>query len=97
MANTYDIGDLVRVSAAFATSGGVATDPTTVTLKVQSPAGTETTYTYALTEVTKGSVGNYYKDLTITLPGRWVYRWIGTGAVVAASEAHFLIRRSEFA
>jgi len=95
MANTYDIGDGVRVSIAF-TVDDVATDPTTVTLKIKDPTPTTTTYTYALATVTKGSTGNYYKDITIDASGTWYYRWTGTGTVVAATEDYFEVRLSQF-
>ena len=46
MANTYDVGDQVRVSAVFKNAAGTDTDPTAVTCKVKTPAGAITTYTY---------------------------------------------------
>ena len=95
MANTYDKGALVRISVTFTVSA-VNTDPTTIALKVQDPSGNEATYTYALGQVTKTAIGKYQYDLDIDEMGYWYYRWIGTGAVVAASEEHFLIRPTEF-
>ena len=56
MANYYEKGETVRITGTFTVSD-VATDPTTVTLKVQNPAGTETTYTYAAGEITKSATG----------------------------------------
>ena len=96
MANIYDKNDLVRLSATF-TVASVATDPTAISLKVQDPSGNETTYTYALAQVTKDGTGLYHYDLTIDETGYWYYRWEGTGAVVSAAEAHLLVRRTEFA
>lgn len=93
--NTYDKGDVVRLTGTF-TVDGVATDPTTVTLKVQEPDGTETTYTYALATVTKVSTGVYRKDITIDESGYWYYRWEGTGTVATSGEAVLLTRESEF-
>ena len=43
--NSYDKGDLVRLTATFTNSAGAATDTTAVTCKVRSPTAT-TTYTY---------------------------------------------------
>ena len=91
MANTYDVGDLVRVTGAW-TVGGVATDPTTVALKVRDPSGTVDTYTYALSQVTKSSTGIYYKDLSIDEAGVWRYQWAGTGACVGLEEEWFEVR-----
>jgi hypothetical protein len=92
---TYDKGDTVRLKAEFKVSS-VLTDPTAVTLKVKDAAGTTSTYTYALAEITKSSVGVYYKDIAITDDGIWYYRFEGTGAVTAAGESQFEVRRSEF-
>lgn len=95
MANAYDVDDGIRLSVAFTVSD-VNTDPTTVTLKVQEPDGTETPYTYTLAEVTKSAVGVYYKDIIVDSSGAWFYRWEGTGTVVAATEEYFHVRTSEF-
>lgn len=93
--NTYDIGDVARLSSAF-TAAGVATDPTTVTLIVRTPSAVETSYTYALAELTKTSAGVFYRDQDCTEAGTWYYRFVGTGAVKAAGESAFLVRRSQF-
>lgn len=95
MANKYDKGDLVRVSAAFNILG-VATDPTTITLKVKNPAGTVSTYTFALGQVTRSGTGAYYKDVSVDSVGLWFYRWEGTGAVVSAGEGYFDAKPTEF-
>ena len=50
--NIYENGETVRISGYF-TVDGVLTDPTTITLKIQTPAGVETSYTYAAAEITK--------------------------------------------
>lgn len=92
MATTYDKGDLVRLSVAFVNSAGTATDPTTVTLKVKTPAGAISTYTYALSQVTKSATGSYYKDVSLNVSGRWWYRWEGTGAVETAEEGWLEVR-----
>ena len=96
MASTYDIGDKVRVTGTF-TVADVATDPTTVTLRVLAPGGTVTPYTYALSEVTKSGTGVYYKDISITTAGIWYYRWLGTGTVEAGGEAEFYVRTPQAA
>ena len=95
MANTYNKGQRVRFTATF-TLSSVNTDPTAIVLKIQDPSGNEATYTYALGQVTKVSTGNYRYDLDIDETGYWYYRWEGTGAVIATSEAHLLVRATEF-
>ena len=87
MANTYDIGDQVRLSVAFTNSAGVATDPTTVTITIRKPDQTTSTPT-ALTSAT----GTWYTDVTLDQTGNWYYRFAGTGALVAAEEGEFYVR-----
>lgn len=97
----YLEGVPVRVKAEFRTLvDGVLTltDPTTVTLIVEDPDGTQTTYTYALGTVTKESTGVYYKVLGTTILtkiGWWIYRWTGTGAVATSGEEKFRVVASE--
>jgi hypothetical protein len=93
--NSYHKGQKVRLSATF-TVLGVNTDPTSITLKVKDPAGTSTTYTYALGQVERSAAGVYYMDIMINASGAWHYNFIGTGAVAAADEAHLLGEHSEF-
>lgn len=90
MANYYAANTLVRLSVAF-TAAGVAADPTDVSLTVTTPAGTSTTYTLALTHVTKDGTGAYHKDITVATEGQWTFAWTGTGSVVAGTESYFYV------
>ena len=102
----YDIGDQVRFgnysgassAAAFANLAGTATDPTAVTLTVEKPDGTELVYGWpsagANGTLTRESAGRFYFDVTLNASGRWRYRLVGTGAVVAASAGVLTVRRS---
>lgn len=90
MASTYDIGDVVRLSAGFVQT--TAIDPGTVALTVQAPDATSTTYTFALSTVTKDSTGNYHVDITPTQTGTYRYRWVSTGNGAAAEEKWFQVR-----
>lgn len=90
MANTYDIGDVVRISSAF-TQLTVPIDPSTVTLKLTLPDGSQNTYTYPAT-ITKDSTGTYHVDLGITQRGTHRYRWSSTGGGAAAEEDWFQAR-----
>ncbi len=87
----YEPGTQVRLSNIFSVAG-TDTDPTTVQLKVKDPAGAVTTYDYPAT-VTKDSTGHFHRDITPTVIGRWFYKWIGTGAVIATVERSFRVRR----
>lgn len=90
MATTYDVGDMVRISAGFAQSG-VAVDPTTVTLIVAPPTGAAVTYTYPA-DITKDSTGNYHVDYPPTVAGTHRYRWTSTGVAMASEESWFQVR-----
>lgn len=96
MSNAYDVGDAIRLSVAFTNSAGSAVDPGAVALKVRNPAGTVTTYTYALGDLTKSGTGAYYRDIDLDTAGEWAYRWAGTTSNKAATEAEFTVRASAF-
>lgn len=95
--NEYLLGQTVRVKTATPFSvDGVATDPTTITLRIEDPAGAESVYTYGAAQVQRAGVGDYYKEITVTLAGLWAQRWEGTGAVAAVDESYFFVLPSEF-
>ena len=88
MADRFVVGDTVTLTNTFAVAG-TATDPTAVTLVVTDPAGTATTYTYALAEITKSATGVYTKNITADSAGRWSYRWTGTGTAADVESGVF--------
>ena len=95
--NSYDVGALVRCSAAFTTLAGVAIDPTVVKFKYRTRDGTATTLTYGTdAALVKDSVGNYHVDVSVTASGDWLYRFESTGTGQTAGENMFLARESEF-
>lgn len=91
MANVYKIGKTVKMTAVFRNAARQVADPTTVTLIVKKPDGTETTYTYALGTVTKESTGVYSKSITTDAEGTWQYYFQGTGAVPDADRDYFQV------
>lgn len=93
---SYTIGDTARVSGAFDALDGTATDPTTVTCMIRTPAGVETSYAYGASAVVRDSAGRYHYDVALTAAGRWIYRWKGTGSLVAAGEGFVDVARSGF-
>lgn len=92
--NTYDLGDLIRVSAPFTrVSNNAAVDPTAVYLIVTNPSGVSTTYTYGVDAIiVKDSTGNYHADLDANASGDWYYRWKSTGTGQAAEENQYYVR-----
>ena len=95
MANTYEIGDLIRVTGTFTDAGGTNTDPDVVTGKYQDPSGTETTDAAP----TNSAVGVYYFDIEADEAGQWYYRIYGVTSGAApqgAAESTFEVSASEF-
>jgi hypothetical protein len=90
---TRDIGDQVRLGATFTNLSGAPSDPTNISLTVTTPGHATVTYTYAGAELTKTGTGVYYKDLDLTSHGVWKFRWMGTGAIVAAEPGTLFVRR----
>jgi len=95
--NSYDKGDLVRISAAFTNSAGTAIDPTAVLCKFTDPSGNTTTYTYNTdAELVKDSTGNYHVDIDADEAGLWYYRFYATGTGQSAAEDNFHVKTSKF-
>lgn len=94
MAKTYDVGDMVRLGAAFTdpANGGAPIDPTAVTLVTRDPAGEETSTSYGAGAIIRDSVGTYHADVSADLAGTWQYRWYSTGAGQAAAQGYFVVR-----
>lgn len=79
---TYWVNDQVVATTTFSTAAGTATNPTTVTYKVQGPTGTVTSYVYGTNnEVARTTTGVYTCTFTATSAGPWIVAAIGTGAV----------------
>lgn len=97
MANTYDLGDLVRCSGTFTDATSILVDPTVVKASIQNPAGTDTTYTYGTdAALVRDSAGAYHVDVSATSAGRWYYRLYSTGTGQASGEGYFDVAPSQF-
>lgn len=72
------------------TVGGVAVDPTAVTLTIKKPDGTFLVYGYpsAGTDgtLTREAAGRYWYDVVIDMAGRWEFSLRGVGSVIAYVE-----------
>ena len=91
MASEFDLNDAPTFSCTFAVSG-TNTDPTTVSLLVEKPDKTQTTYTYAGSTITKSTTGVYTKAVALDQRGIWRYVWTGTGACASAAEGTITVR-----
>jgi hypothetical protein len=99
-----DIGDLWTPRASFAVNA-VATDPSTLVVKVRDPDGLITTTTEntpaALTPssspIKRISVGVFeHAGISLTEAGYWQAKFSGTGAVVAAETYEIVVDPDEF-
>lgn len=92
------VNGVVRVGIHFEQEDGTDVNPTTVSVKVRSPSGAETTYVYNTDdEVSQVDTGDYYLEITPTEAGRWHYRWYTTGSsTTAVLEGDFLVQHSAF-
>ena len=91
MANTHDIGDIVRVFSTFK-QNNVLIDPSTVAATVKAPDGTSITYTFAGSTVTRDGTGEYHVDIAPTMAGTYRYRFFSTGTGTGAEESWFQVR-----
>lgn len=89
--NSYDVGAGVVMEARF-TRNSVPANPTTVVLKVKTPDGGEVT----VAGVTNPEVGHFVGEYVVADHGDYYYRFEGDGAVSAAGERRFRVRRSQF-
>lgn len=94
---TYDIGEVARVSVEFTDlATGAFVDPAVVKAKVRTPAGTITTYTHPTAEIIKDAVGKYRIDVFLTQPHEWRVRWEGRTTNRASEETSIVVRESAF-
>lgn len=98
IANKYQLDSAVLLSVQFTNADdGSPADPTTTTLMVKDPTGTETTYTFGVDPgVVQDSVGAYHMELTASISGVWIYKWRGIGSVVQTTpDTYFRVEASE--
>lgn len=90
MPNSYDVGDLVRISAVFKNVNLSLVDPSSVVVLINQPNGTTYSKQYGTdADVVKDSTGNYYIDYYIQQAGLYSYKFSGTGAVTASGVGSF--------
>jgi hypothetical protein len=94
--NVYMSGSLVTTSALFVNATGVATDPTTITLKYRAGAGSTTTLVYGSSGIVRNGAGSYAFNIDTTGwsgPGLLLYttEWIGTGTVQAIGSDYWQV------
>ena len=91
---SYDVGDSVKLTAAFTSDSGDAADPDVITGTVRSPSDVETEYTNA--DFAHPALGSYELTVIASESGTWTWRIAGSGAVTAAREGQFYVTPSAF-
>lgn len=95
-ANSYDRGDMVRLTATFRDITGAVVDPTTVQFAAVQPDKTVYTRSYGQAlpndQLKKSGVGVYYIDFYCGQGGRYGYQWTGDGFAAAVAEGGFFVR-----
>lgn len=79
-------GNRVTVRGMFQSSDKYLADPTTVTLRMRTPAAVVTDYVVASNQVVRDGRGYYHMDFTLSQVGIYEFMWIGTGTVAAVSQ-----------
>lgn len=95
---TYDVGDLVYVSAVFYTTASALIDPTTAYLLYNRVYGGVTAATITATypgTLTRLSTGVYAYSVTASAAGRYRYKWAGSGSAVGAGAGEFYVQASQ--
>lgn len=94
----YYPGSPIVHDVEFVDAMGNHVDPTTVTAKLTSPSGRQTTFAYGTdANVTKSSIGIYAMEHTPTESGRWHLRWESTGTgTTIATETQFNVQYSKW-
>ena len=93
MANTYDVGDLVRVTGTFTNAAGTPVDPTRVFVEYCDPSGNVTRLEYLIdAALVRDSQGVYHTDVNVDESWDWAYRWYATGTGQSAGEERFHVR-----
>lgn len=92
---TYDVGDMVTITAEFTDLAGVPADPGTVTLQIREPDGTVTAY--AEVDMAHPAPGTWSMEVPLDAGGWWHYRFAGVGGLVAAGEGRIQVAASVFA
>jgi hypothetical protein len=79
------IGSLPQLTVTFTNLAGVPTNPTSVSLTVTAPDGTQVVYG----SPTSVGAGVYTQDIPVLQSGSYNYEWVGTGTVVAVVPGTF--------
>jgi hypothetical protein len=82
----YEIDTTIELQGIFTNAlTGVYADPTSITLYIQDPTGTQTTQAWPGPNIIRDSLGHFHYIITPAISGNWIYKWRGIGAAQATS------------
>src|SRR5512146_3375412 len=91
------IGDRAKITATFTDALGSLGGPAALTIKLQTPAGVETSLVWGTDpEPVRDSLGVFSFHITFTASGNWFYRAEATGARVVARDGTIHVNPSPF-
>lgn len=93
MANTYNIGETVKIVGTFK-QNGVIGDPSVIRTFVKDPEGVITQKTFPDVSIVKESDGVYSFEISLSISGFWYYRMDDGGSKVG-TEGYLVTRVSE--
>lgn len=83
------MGEHVGLAATFGTADAPI-DPSRVIVRVMDPTGRRKELTFGVDDgVTRVAPGSYQVVVAATVPGRWRYRFVGSGSHHGAFDGHF--------
>jgi hypothetical protein len=93
---SYQRGDLVELRIETKNKADALTDPTTLTLRLKSPAGAESAKTWSGGQVSKEATGIFFTNVLLSEGGTWTYRWEATGTVELAEDGELEAESDDF-
>lgn len=98
MSNKYETGNVVRVSITFKNRVSKAfADPDSVFFTITDPNSVVYNYTYGVgNTIIRDETGKYHCDITVSIVGRWYYRFYSTGENAGSATGHFIVKENNF-
>lgn len=88
-AEVYELGENVGLAVTFGTPEAPV-DPARVVVRLMDPVGGVCELTYGVHEaLVRTDPGRYQVVLEATIPGRWRYRFVGSGRAQGALDGFF--------
>jgi hypothetical protein len=85
--NSHPVQELVRLVVQFMAplENNSLVDPTAVSVTITPPNGLAPDIVDSTSGIIRDDVGSYHYDFVPGIKGLWIYRFQGTGVVIASS------------